>query len=59
MEERKEQTRIRIAYKVSAKGIFQPDVTAEAETVETAMELMKQGYEEITKFARENGAIEA
>ncbi len=32
MEEKKEATRVRIAYKVSAKGIFQPDVTAEAET---------------------------
>lgn len=58
MEERKEQTRVRIAYKVSAKGVFQPDVTAEAECVETAMELMRSGYKEICKFAEENGAVQ-
>jgi len=37
MTERTEQTRIRINYTVSAKGVFQPDITSEAETVETAM----------------------
>ena len=28
-EERSEQTRIRINYKVSAKGLLQPDITSE------------------------------
>ncbi len=42
MDEQKEQTRVRIAYKVSAKGVFQPDVTSEAETVETAMENLRK-----------------
>ena len=38
MEVQKEQTRIRINFKVSAKGEFQPDITSEAETVDTAIE---------------------
>jgi hypothetical protein len=58
METKTEQTRVRIAYKVSAKGQFQPDVTAEAETVETAMSLMKEAHNEIMKFAKEQGTAE-
>ena len=59
MIEGTEQTRIRIAYKVSAKGIFQPDVTAEAETVETAMNLLEDGLARVTDLAKKNGAVES
>ena len=38
MEEAKtETTRIRLNYKISAKGVFQSDITSEAETIETAI----------------------
>ena len=52
-----EQTRVRIAYKVSAKGQFQPDVTAEAETVETAEKLLREATEAAKRFAREEGTL--
>lgn len=58
MEERKEQTRVRINYSVSAKGIFKPDITTEAECVETAMFLLKQAHNEVQEFAKENGTLE-
>jgi len=50
-EEKTEQTRIRIAYKISAKGVFQPDVTSEAETVKTAMENLKLALSEVERLA--------
>lgn len=57
MEGRVEQTRVRIAYKVSAKGVFQPDVTAEAETVETAEELLTDGLESLKRLAEKEGTL--
>jgi hypothetical protein len=57
MEEKNEQTRIRIAYKVSAKGQFQPDVTAEAETVETAEKLLNDGLEAAKRLAEKEGTL--
>lgn len=57
LEEKKtEQTRIRIAYKISAKGQFQPDVTAEAETVDTAMELLEDALSKVKALAKKEGA---
>lgn len=53
----KETTRVRIAYKVSAKGIFQPDVTSEAETVETAMANLQQGLKQVKEFAISQGSL--
>lgn len=55
MEQKTEQTRIRLNYKVSAKGLFQPDITSEAETVETAMANMRRATEELSRFAAEKG----
>lgn len=49
-----EQTRIRVNYKISAKGLFQPDITSEAETVETAMKNLRQAKAEMSAFAKEN-----
>jgi hypothetical protein len=57
MEERVEQTRVRIAYKVSAKGVFQPDVTAEAETVESAERLLNEGLEAAKRLAEKEGTL--
>jgi hypothetical protein len=54
MENRTEQTRVRVNYKISAKGLFQPDITSEAETVETAMANLRQAKDEMSKFATEN-----
>ncbi len=56
MEERKEVTRIIIAYKISAKGQFCPDVTGEAETVETAMNLIEDGLARVKDLAKKEGA---
>lgn len=58
MEERTEQTRVRIAYKISAKGKFQPDVTSEAETVETAMANLEDALVKVKALAEELGVIE-
>ena len=56
MEEAKEeQTRVRMNYKLTAKGIFTPDITAEAETVETAIRLLNEATAEMNKFAEANG----
>lgn len=55
METKIEQTRIRINYKISAKGFFQPDITSEAETVETAMANLRKAKDELSNFAKENG----
>lgn len=55
MEAQKEQTRIRINFKVSAKGEFQPDITSEAETVDTAMKNLDDATIRLDKWAVENG----
>lgn len=56
MEERRlQQTRVRVSFKVSAKGVFQPDITSEAETVETAIENLAEAKAAMYKFAEENG----
>ena len=55
MEERTEATRIRIAYKVSAKGIFQPDVTSEAETVDTAIKNLEDAIVKVKLVAKSEG----
>lgn len=57
-EEKTEQVRIRIAYKVSAKGLFWPDITSEAETVETAMKNLRSALTEIEAFATKEGTFE-
>jgi hypothetical protein len=54
MEERTEQTRVKVSYKISAKGLFQPDVTSEAPSVETAMSNLRKAKDELSKFAAEN-----
>lgn len=51
MEARKETTRIRINFKISAKGEFQPDITSEAETVETAMKNLTEAHEKLDAWA--------
>lgn len=56
-EEKTEQTRIRIAYKISAKGTFQPDVTSESENVETAMENLKKGLHQVKLLAISEEAL--
>lgn len=54
-EEKKEQTRIRLAFKVTAKGDFQPDVTSEAETVATAVQNLDVAYDRLMEFATSKG----
>lgn len=55
MEAVKEQTRVRVNFKVSAKGEFQPDVTSEAETVDTAMANLDAAYQRLNTWALQNG----
>ena len=55
MEAAKEQTRVRVNFKVSAKGEFQPDVTSEAETVDTAMANLDAAYQKLNTWAIQNG----
>lgn len=55
MEAAKEQTRVRVNFKVSAKGEFQPDVTSEAETVDTAMANLDAAYQKLNAWALQNG----
>ena len=55
MEAVKEQTRVRVNFKVSAKGEFQPDVTSEAETVDTAMDNLDAAYQKLNAWALQNG----
>ena len=57
MEERTEQTRIRINYTVSAKGVFQPDITSEAETVQTAIDNLNLATDMLQAFAVERGLL--
>lgn len=51
------ETRVRIAYKVSAKGQFQPEVTSEAPDVDTAMENLKKAVADVKVFAISEGTF--
>ena len=50
-----ELTRIRINYTVGAKGDFKPDITSEAETIETAMANLRVAHESLEAFMVEKG----
>ena len=54
-EVKEETTRVRMNYKLTAKGIFTPDITSEAETVETAIKNLNEATAEMNKFAEANG----
>ena len=55
MEERRtKQTRVRMNFAISTKGIFTPNITAEAEDVETATRLLNEATAEMNKFAETN-----
>lgn len=55
MEEvKKEATRIRVNFKINAKGDFQPDITSEAETVQTAMDNLQKAHTELQLFKSRN-----
>lgn len=56
-EESTSNTRVRIAYKLSAKGVFQPDVTSEVESVDTAMVNLEEAVFKVKEFAKKDGAI--
>ena len=56
MEEKATATRIRIAYKLSAKGVFQPDVTSEAEDVDTAIINLEDALMKVKALATKEGA---
>lgn len=51
------ETRVRIAYKVSAKGQFQPEVTSEAPDVDTAMVNLKKAVADVKVFAKSEGTL--
>ncbi len=53
-ERRKEQTRVRMNYKFDSKGIFKPDITSEAETVETAAVNLAEAKVEMDEFIAAN-----
>lgn len=57
MEQRTEQTRVRINFSVSAKGVFQPDITSEAETVATAMANLDEANTQLNNWALTKGII--
>ena len=57
MEAKIEQTRIRINFSVSAKGVFQPDITSEAETVATAMANFDEANTQLNNWALTKGII--
>ncbi len=57
MEAKLEQTRIRINFSVSAKGVFQPDITSEAETVATAMANLDEANTQLNNWALTKGII--
>ncbi len=56
-EQKKEQTRIRINFKINAKGDFQPDITSEAETVETAMANLSSAEKRLHIWAIKKGLL--
>lgn len=51
------ETRVRIAYKVSSKGVFQPEVTSEAPDVDTAMVNLKKAVADVKEFAKSEGTF--
>lgn len=57
MEQRTEQTRVRINLSVSAKGVFQPDITSEAETVATAMAQLDEANTLLSAWALTKGFL--
>ena len=57
MEAKLEQTRIRINFSVSARGVFQPDITSEAETVATAMSNLDEANTQLNNWALTKGII--
>lgn len=57
MEE--QATRVRVSYKISAKGFFCPDITSEGPTVEIVMENLQKARNEMTAFAAKNGYKES
>lgn len=50
-----EQTRIRVNFTVGAKGDFKPDITSEAECIETAMANLRAAHEQLEAFRVEKG----
>jgi len=54
-QETTENTRVRLSYKISAKGNFQPDITSEAPTVAEAVANLRAAKVEMSKFAADNG----
>lgn len=50
-----EKLRVRINFKVTAKGIMTPDVSSEATDVETAMKNLKDAHDKLTTWAKEKG----
>lgn len=50
-----EQTRIRVNFTVGAKGDFKPDITSEAECIETAMANLRSAHEQLEAFRIEKG----
>ena len=50
-----EQTRIRINYTIGAKGDLKPDITSEAECVETAMRNLNEAHTSLEAFRIANG----
>jgi len=57
MDKTTENTRVRINYKLGAKGQFQPDITSEAETVETALSNLDKAKNSLETWAKEQGYI--
>jgi len=50
-------TRVRIAYKISAKGQFQPDITSEADDVSTAMKNLTEALKKIKDLAKKENTF--
>jgi hypothetical protein len=57
MEVQEPKTRVRVNYSISAKGLFQPDVTSEAETPELALENLQKAKTGLDEFAKRNGYV--
>ena len=55
MEAKIEQTRIRINFSVTAKGVFQPDITSEPDTVATAMANLDEANTQLNNWALTKG----
>lgn len=50
-------TRVRMGFKPSAKGVVAIDVTSEAPTVEETAKLLKEGIAEFKKIVKEENFI--